>query len=179
MVDEGDRLEKLRSEVHRILADGGPFTDVAPRILRALCEGLGWDVGLAWRHDESAHKIHFVASWHDQSRPKTQLETLSEQSTFSPGVGLPGRVVSTREPCWITDVQRDRGFPRSPAAMEDDFHSAFGFPLLHGFTVLGVMEFFSRERRELDEDFLAVAGMLGPELGGVMAAEQNASPGLG
>jgi len=62
--------------------------------------------------------------------------------------------------------------------MEDDFHSAFGFPLLHGFTVLGVMEFFSQERRELDEDLLMVVATLGQELGAVMATEQNASPGL-
>jgi signal transduction protein with GAF and PtsI domain len=178
-MDEDHRFEKLNSEIRRILAEGGPFADAAPGILRAMCEGLGWDVGIAWSHDEQAHKIHFVASWHDRSGPKTQLETLSEQATFSPGVGLPGRVVSTRGPCWITDVQTDRGFPRSPAAMEDDFHSAFGFPLLHGFTVLGVMEFFSQERRELDEDLLMVVATLGPELGAVMATEQNASPGLG
>jgi signal transduction protein with GAF and PtsI domain len=178
-MDEGDRFGNLLSEVRRILADGGPFTEIAPRILRLLCESLGWDVGIAWRHDDSAHRIHFVASWHDRSGPMTRLETMSERSTFSPGVGLPGRVVSTREPCWITDVQKDRGFPRSPAAMEDDFHSAFGFPLLHGFTVLGVMEFFSQERRELDEDLLIVVATLGPELGAVMATEQNASPGLG
>jgi hypothetical protein len=176
---EGDRFEQLHSEVRRILDEGGPFADLAPRILRALCEGLGWNVGIAWRHDEGAHQIHFMAAWHDPTGPMSQLETMSEQSTFSPGVGLPGRVVSTRGPCWITDVQRDRGFPRSPAAMEDDLHSAFGFPLLHGFTVLGVMEFFSQERGELDEDVLGLFAALGPELGAAMATEQNASAGPG
>lgn len=155
------------------MAEGGPFADVAPRILRALCEGLGWDVGIVWTHDESASALHFVGSWHDPSGPKTQLETLSERSTLSAGVGLPGRIVSSREPCWITDVQTDRGFPRSPAAMEDGLHGAFGFPLLHDWKVIGVMEFFSQETRELDEALLVSVAHLGPELGAVMAMEHD------
>jgi signal transduction protein with GAF and PtsI domain len=172
--DEGDRFEEVHSEVRRILAEGGPFADVARKILRVLCEGLAWDVGIAWRHDESAHALHFVASWHDQSAPKTLLETLSERSTFSPGVGLPGRIISAQESCWITDVQTDRGFPRSPAAMEDGLHGAFGFPLLHDWKVVGVMEFFSQEARELDEELLVAIAPLGPELGGAMAMEREA-----
>ena len=171
-MDDGVRFEKLQSDVRQTLTDG-PFSNVAPRLLRALCEGLGWDVGIAWRHDESAHQIHFVASWHDQSRPKTQLEILSERKTFSPGVGLPGRVVSTGGPSWITDVQRDHGFPRSSAAMEDDFHTAFGFPLVRDRSVVGVMEFFSVENRELDEALLAAVATMGPEIGGAMAMERK------
>jgi hypothetical protein len=172
--DEGDRFEGIHTEVRRILAVGGPFADAAPKILRVLGEGLGWDVGIAWRHDESAHALHFVASWHDQSRPKTRLETLSERSTLSPGVGLPGRIVSAHEPSWITDVQTDRGFPRSPAAMEDGLHGAFGFPLIHEWSVVGVMEFFSQEPRDVDEALLVSLAPLGPELGGAMAMEREA-----
>jgi hypothetical protein len=171
MKDEGDRFEGVRSEVRRILAEGGPFADVAPRILRVLCEGLGWAVGIAWRHDESTHALHFVASWHDESGHKTQLETLSEGSTLTPGVGLPGRIVSSHEPHWIPDVQTDRGFPRSPAAIEDGLHGAFGFPLVHDWMVVGVMEFFSHEARELDEELLVSIAPLGPELGRAMATE--------
>ena len=174
MKDEGDRFEEVHSEVRRILAAGGPFADVARKILQVLCEGLAWDVGIAWRHDESAHDLHFVASWHDRSSPKTQLETLSERSTLTPGVGLPGRIVSSHEPQWIPDVQTDRGFPRSPAAMEDGLHGAFGFPLLHDWMVVGVMEFFSHEARELDEELLVSIAPLGPELGRAMAMEREA-----
>jgi len=174
MGEGSGRFLGIHSEVDLILAEGGTFDAAAPRVLRALCEGLRWDVGIAWRYDEPARSLRFVASWHDPSGPRTQLETLSEQSALSPGVGLPGRIVAAREPCWITDVQKDRGFPRSPAAMEDDLHGAFGFPLLHDWKVVGVMEFFAHERRELDEDLLVSIAQLGPELGGVMAMESGA-----
>jgi signal transduction protein with GAF and PtsI domain len=169
--DGADRFEGILSEVRRILSEGGRFTDAAPRILGMLSETLGWDVAIAWRQDEATRVLHFVASWHDPSGPRTQLETVSERSTLTPGVGLPGRIVAAREPCWITDVQTDRGFPRSPAAMEDGLHGGFGFPLLHNWKVVGVMEFFAHETRELDEDLLVSIAQLGPELGDVMAGE--------
>lgn len=171
MADQGDRFQEIHFEVDQILAQGGSFDAVAPMILRALCAGLGWDVGIAWRYDESARVLQLVASWHDPSGAMTQLEKLSERSTFSPGVGLPGRIMSAREPSWITDVQKDRGFPRSPAAMEDGLHSAFGFPLLHGRKAVGVVELFSREIRHRDEELMLSIARMGPQLGELIAGE--------
>ena len=177
MGDGGGRFQDIHSEVDLILAKGGPFDAAAPEILRALCDGLGWDVGIAWRYDEPASTLRFIASWHDPSGPMTQLETVSEGSTLSPGVGLPGRIVAAREPTWIKDVQKDRGFPRSPAAMEDDLHGAFGFPLLHGWRVVGIIELFSKDVRELDEDLLLSVAAMGPRLGELIAAETETEPG--
>ena len=173
MGGEGDRFTHVRSELDLILAKGGPLGTVAPRILRALCEGLGWGVAIAWRFDESDRVLRFVASWHDPSGPKTQLETISERSTMSPGVGLPGRILAAGEPTCIKDVQKDRGFPRSPAAMEDDLHGAFGFPLVHEWTVVGIIECFSKEVRERDEELLVAAAPMGLQLGALLAGESE------
>jgi signal transduction protein with GAF and PtsI domain len=99
----------------------------------------------------------------------TELERISARSTFSPGVGLPGRIVSSSEPSWIKDVQTDRGFPRSPAAMEDGLHGAFGFPLRHGWKVVGVIELFSKDTLERDEELLLFVAEIGPRLGEFLA----------
>jgi GAF domain-containing protein len=172
---ESDRqLSAIRSELDRILAEDGPFGEVAPRILRALCEGLGWDVGIMWDANESAHALRFVASWHDPSTPMTELERLSARSTFSPGVGLPGRILSAREASWIRDVQYDIGFPRAQAAMEDDVRSGFGFPLLHGRSLVGVIELFSRQTRKRDRKLLASMAPIGDEVGRIIEGEREA-----
>jgi GAF domain-containing protein len=167
--DAGDRFQDIHSELDLILAAGGPFDAAAPKVLRALCEGLGWDVGIAWRFDESDRALRFVASWHDPSSPTTQLEAVSEGSTLSPGVGLPGRIVAAGEPTWIKDVQKDRGFPRSPAAMEDGLHGAVGFPLIHDWRVVGIIELFSKEAMERDEELLISFAPMGRQLGGLLA----------
>jgi signal transduction protein with GAF and PtsI domain len=171
--DESDRLQEIQSDLHAILAEGGSFDSVVPRVLQAVCERLGWDVGIAWRFDHSSRTLRFVASWHDPSGPLTELERLSERSTVSPGVGLPGRVVAAGEPCWITDVQTDRGFPRSEAAMADGLHGAFGFPLLRVRTIVGIVEFFSKKPRELDEELLVAVAQLGPQLGALIGSENE------
>jgi hypothetical protein len=112
--EESDRaIDAIHSELDRFLAEDGPFGEVAPGILQALCVGLGWDVGIMWKADELANVLRFVESWHDPSIPSTQLERLSARSTFSPGIGLPGRMLSSREPAWIRDVQNNIGFPRA------------------------------------------------------------------
>jgi GAF domain-containing protein len=167
----GDRFQDIHSELDLILAEGGPFDTAAPKVLRALCEGLGWDVGIAWRFDESERALRFVASCHPPSTPMTQLEAVSERSTLSPGVGLPGRILAAGEPTWIKDVQKDRGFPRSPAATEDGLHGAFGFPLIHDWRVVGIIELFSKEARERDEELLTSFARIGPQLGRLLADE--------
>jgi signal transduction protein with GAF and PtsI domain len=166
--DERGRFQEIRSDLHAILTEGGSFDSVVPRVLQAVCERLGWDVGIAWTYDQSARALRFVASWHDPSGHMTELERISERSALSPGVGLPGRIVAAGEPCWITDVQKDRGFPRSQAAMADGLHGAFGFPLLRARTIVGIVEFFSRKPREFDEELLVAVAEFGPQLGALI-----------
>jgi GAF domain-containing protein len=170
---ESDRLAIIRPELDAIVASDGPFDDVAVRVLRTLCEGLGWDVGIVWKLDEAANVLRWVASWHDPTNPVTELERLSERSAFSPGVGLPGRVLSAQEPWWITDVQKASGFPRWRAAMEDGIHGAFGIPLLHGRKVVGIIELFSRETRDSDRGLLISVASVGVQLGSLMEGERQ------
>src|SRR5204862_6770503 len=90
---------------------------------------------------------------------------LSRTSAFAPGVGLPGRVWTTRQPAWIPDVAADPNFPRGDAAGREGLHAAFGFPITLGADVLGVMEFFSREIRPPDEALLSMFATIGHQIG--------------
>ena len=47
-------------------------------------------------------------------------------------------------------------------------HSAFGFPIVIGAYVLGVMEFFSSEIREPDAELLEMLGAIGSQIGQFM-----------
>jgi PAS domain S-box-containing protein len=59
----------------------------------------------------------------------------------------------------------DANFPRAPIAAREGLHGAFGFPVLLGEEVLGVMEFFSREIREPDEELLRLLTTVGAQIG--------------
>ena len=149
----------------RALVDATSIDDAAPKILEAICETLGWEHGALWEVDREAGALRCTHIWTEPGAHFPEFTALSRQSTFAHGVGLPGRVWSTREPAWIPDVVRDTNFPRAPVAARESLHAAFGFPILLHDDVVGVMEFFSREIRPPDEAFLAMLTSVGHQIG--------------
>ena len=81
------------------------------------------------------------------------------------GIGLPGRVWASRAPACIPDVVHDPIFLRARIAAREGLHAAFGFPILLGGEVLGVIEFFSHEIRQPDQDLLNMMATLGSQIG--------------
>jgi PAS domain S-box-containing protein len=151
--------------VTRVLAESATLDEAAPRILQAVCDSVGWDMGTLWIVDRSAQVLRCVDVWHRPEVAIADFETAIRGQTFSPGVGLPGRVWANRASAWIADVLQDDNFPRAAVAAQYDLHGAFAFPILSGNTVIGVIEFFSREIRKPDQDLLSMIGALGSQVG--------------
>src|SRR6267378_2660785 len=159
--------ERLRVQhtVAQILAEAATIEEATTRILRAMGECLGWDVGALWRVDREAEALRCVELWHKASIEVPEFERVSREFTFVPGLGLPGRVWSRQEPEYVPDVVPDENFPRDPVAEREGLHAAFGFPILLGDEVLGVIEFFSREIRQPDQELLNVLATIGSQIG--------------
>ena len=151
--------------VTQILAQAATLQEATAKILRAVCECLVWDVGALWSLDKEAGVLRCVEVWHKESIEVAEFEATSHATTFIPGIGLPGRVWFSREPMYIPDVVRDANFPRAPIAAREVLHAAFGFPILLGGEVLGVMEFFSYEIRQPDQDLLDMMATIGSQIG--------------
>ena len=159
--------ERLRVQhrVAQILAEAATIEEATPRILRAMGECLGWDVGVLWRVDQEAEALRCVELWHKTSIEVPEFERVSREFTFVPGLGLPGRVWSSLEAEYVPDVVPDENFPRGPIAEREGLHAAFGFPILLGGEALGVIEFFSREIRQPDQDLLDMLATVGSQIG--------------
>jgi PAS domain S-box-containing protein len=159
--------ERLRVQhtISQILAEAATIEEVTSKILRAMGEYLGWDVGALWRLDREADALRCVELWHKASIEVPEFERVSRDFTFVPGLGLPGRVWSSLEPKYIPDVVSDEKFPRGPTAQREGLHAAFAFPILLGGEVLGVIEFFSREIRQPDQELLKMLATIGSQIG--------------
>jgi PAS domain S-box-containing protein len=160
-----ERRHAARLAVTQALAESTTVSEVAQRILAALGTSLGYSVGAFWQADPQAQVLRRVEFWHQPSAPFTRFEAASRESTFSRGVGLPGRVWASGQPAWIPDVTKDDNFPRAAAAALEGLHGAFAFPVVLGHTVLGVVEFFCRQVREPDPDLLEIVGTVGSQTG--------------
>ena len=149
----------------RALLDASTFTDAAPQILSAVCRSHDWDHGAVWQIDRENRVLRCTDIWPTPSPSFPRFEAASRAATFVEGVGLPGRVWSLGKPTWISDVVQDANFPRAAIAAEEGLHAAVGFPVLIRDEVFGVLEFFSREVREPDEELLALLATVGSQIG--------------
>ena len=156
----------------RVLAEASTLAEATPRILQAICESLGWIHGAIWRLDETSEALRCVETWHPPSAEVPEFDAISRRSTFAPGVGLPGRVWAMAEPAWIPDVAQDGNFPRAPIAAREGLHAAFGFPIVIGNRVLGVLEFFSREIQTPDPELLRLMSAIGAQIGQFIERKQ-------
>jgi PAS domain S-box-containing protein len=161
---EQGRLAAQYAVTH-VLADSPNLTVAAPRMLRAICESLGWSVGAIWRVDPQDKILRCVETWHRPAAAVSEFDQLTRSRTFGPGVGLPGRVWSDGKPSWIEDVTRDDNFPRATVASQEGLHAAFGFPILLESDVLGVLEFFSEQIQQPDGRLLEMLGAIGSQIG--------------
>ena len=160
-----ERRRSAQYAVTLVLAEASTLGDAAPKILKAICESLDWQVGAVWSVDLTVKRLRCVELWHDPATQISAFETVSRDMTFAAGLGLPGRVWATHQPAWIPDVVRDANFPRAPAAAREGLHGAFGFPILSGEKVVGVLEFFSHEIRQPDPDLLQMFTAIGAQIG--------------
>ena len=148
-----------------ILADAATLAEALPQLLEAIGKSLDWSLAIRWSVDPKQNLLQCAETWLAPSGRGQALADRSRTMTFSPGVGLPGRVWTAGRSAWIVDVQRDSNFPRGPSAAQDGLHGAFGFPVVGPSGFLGVMEFFSPKFREPDQELLRMFEGVGRQIG--------------
>jgi PAS domain S-box-containing protein len=167
-IDNLKRAEQrlsIQYGVVRILTDSLTLAEAIPQILQLVCENLGWDLGTYWRLDATTKQLRCLDLWHLPGAELAEFEQATRQTNFPAGVGLPGRVWSSRESAWIADVAFDPNFPRTAIATRCGIHGAFAFPLQWTDEVIGVIEFFSRDIRPPELELLPVFSVLGSQIG--------------
>jgi PAS domain S-box-containing protein len=175
-----DVTERKREEVRlsaqyavtRVLAEAPTLASATPRILQAVCQSLDWSVGAIWRVDQNEDLLRCVETWHIPSAQLKEFDQSTHSLTFPRGIGLPGRVWSQTQPAWIEDVTQDANFPRASIAAKEGLHAAFGFPVLLGTEVVGVLEFFSDQIQKPDGRLLDMMSAIGSQIGQFMERKE-------
>ncbi|MCK6544305.1 GAF domain-containing protein [Myxococcota bacterium] len=155
--------------VARILAEAEGIADASPRILRAISESLGWDVGGLWIVDAATQRLRAIEGWVAPGIEAPEFLAMTAAMRPGPGEGLPGNAWKRRRPIWIENLAESGPiYLRAEVARRDGLHGAFAFPILLGAEVLGVMDFFSREVRTPDADVLEMLTTFGSQIGQFM-----------
>jgi PAS domain S-box-containing protein len=156
---------RLLFETACALAESSSLDEAAPKMLRAVCTALGWEYGGLWEVDVTRTVLRPVGMWPPGGGRFDAFAQASREMTFARWSGLPGRVWGSGQSAWISNVLTDSNFPRAPLAQRVGLHAALAVPIVSGGTVVGVMEFFSREIRQPDDDLLATLTRVGSQIG--------------
>ncbi|GEM_PF-2320416 len=160
-----ERRLHLQYRVSRVIGEASGLNVAAAQILEAICTEDGWDAGVLWLLDEPVNELHCVEIWHAADLHAREFRAVTAATRFRRGIGLPGRVLNDGAPVWILDVTQDINFPRGEVARSEGLCTAFACPIRVGNDVIGVIEFFSRIKRQPDADFLDLIGSFGAQIG--------------
>ena len=148
--------------------------DALQTCVSEVCRHFGWQAGHVYLlAEDGSEDLAPSAIWHLADPAKFgAFRAITMATRFAPGIGLPGRILVTREPIWITDVTQEPNFLRARASENIGIKGAFGFPVLVGSKVAAVLEFFTEDAIEPDPDALEVMAHIGKQIGQVIERAQ-------
>ena len=143
--------------------------------LDKICSYTGWPVGHVYLQSKNPEEgLNSVGYCHvDEDGRYATFREASVSRGYAQGVGLPGAVLKSGRPQWIVNLaDEDPLSGRTRAAVEAGLRSGFGFPMVVEDQVIGVLEFFSPQTVQPDEEFLTIMGHIGSQLGQVIRRQR-------
>lgn len=132
------------------------------KIVSVLGEGLDCQLGVLWIVNKQQAVIECHETW---VSPAADFTGCEKRPPLARGEGLPGQVWAAERSIWLADIRQENGTPRRGLPAHKSLRSAFAFPIKMRNEVLGVIECFSTEIRQADEDLAAMTEAIGGEIG--------------
>jgi diguanylate cyclase (GGDEF)-like protein/PAS domain S-box-containing protein len=169
-----EQRRDLENSVALLLAEAQSTEEAMPRVIRTLCESLGYVYGARWVVEGRERALRCAESWCVADPAVEEFRAMSSARVEIPGLpgGLNRRVWATSAPCWIADVAAEPTLRRREFALEAGLQNAFAFPILVGGEFYGVMEFFGRGVRARDERVIEISQSVALQIGQYIARKQ-------
>jgi PAS domain S-box-containing protein len=165
------REARLLFDVTSLAANTSSFEEALEACLKAICELTGWPVGHALLLKGGAlPTLQSASVWHEvEPGSSAELKGATSRLSFVRGEGLPGMILETGEPAWISNAETDPNFVRKGLG----FGAAFAFPIKSEGRIVAVLEFFSRNQAQPDADLMLTVRTLGEQVGRVLERKET------
>ena len=171
---EVERRLLLQYAVMRALTESIGTNEAYNKVLQAVCEVTGGELGMLWIYDIHTERLHVASIWQEHENVCGELAAASEKISLSPGEGLPGKVYKNNKPLWVSDVVKHPAFhsSRRDAAIKNGINTVLMFPIRKEGGVMGVVECFSEQSEEPVAALMDVLDALGNQIGGFIERKQ-------
>jgi two-component system, cell cycle sensor histidine kinase and response regulator CckA len=158
-----ERYLQAENAVSRLLGTCESLSEAIPRLLAAVGEGVGWNVGGYWTEEEPG-VLRCRVTWRSEAAFEP-FERASQELALAPGVGLAGRVWQSGEPAWVEDAGREPRLPRAEAAAKAGLHGAICLPVRRGNELVGAVEFFGHSIQRPEPTLIEMMATLSTQIG--------------
>jgi serine phosphatase RsbU (regulator of sigma subunit) len=159
------RRQAAQYAATKVLSEIDNVTEAIPKILKEICEALGWQWSAMWTIDIENQLLRCTGTWANDIRTMLEFSNATKHISFAKGNGLPGKVWETGKPSWIINVQTDPNFNRKIIAKKVGLCGAFFFPIRSAYDTLGVIEFLTNKEEEPDNSLLSMMNAIGSQIG--------------
>ncbi len=154
--------QTVRNRITAVVGDTPDLNQAIRSSLRRVRDFIGFTLGQVYLvSDDSSAEL----AWAVSEGPEDEFTALSRHFRFPPGVGMVGRVLASEQPVHIPDIRNTGHFRPDSAAVRRGYRSAVAVPVISQGRVVGALEFFSREPRDLTDEELRYLCAAGEELG--------------
>ncbi|WP_293128232.1 adenylate/guanylate cyclase domain-containing protein [Microcoleus sp. bin38.metabat.b11b12b14.051] len=164
---------RLLLEATQAISKSENFESAIDVILGLICQTIEWNLGEAWIPN-SEGVLRCATGRYVSDSSFAQFRKTSWQLTFSPGVGLPGRIWQSQHSEWIEDVSHapEEVFLRSEIAVNVGLKAAFGVPILAESQVLAILIFYREKVLECQPRLLELVSAVATQLGSLIQRKQ-------
>lgn len=165
---QAEQEMNLLQTLTQAINETGDLDEALSVMLKKVIEATGWLLGSSWLPGSDGKHLVCGPVWFGDGEGLAEFVDVSRSFTFLPGIGLPGRVWSSKQPIWIKDVTLDDNFPRASHARKAGLKAAMGFPIFINDEIVAVVDFSTSEGREKDERLVKLVSAVTSQLGSVL-----------
>ncbi len=152
LVAEKTRQLETEKELYKVLLSSIQIKDLTElelnislkSLLKNICVATDWNVGQFYFVAKSGEKLLPQNIWYSTDDSKfEELISISNQSNFEKGQGLPGRVWESKKSLWTENVLMEPHYIRAKIIKNLNFKTVFIVPILREGEVFSVIELYS------------------------------------
>ena len=163
-----ENAQRAQLVVAQRLVDSTTIDEAGPKLLDALGSTMGWDAATIWRVDGAGEALRFDTFWSVPTADPgltADLEHSLRAAAFGRGDGWAGLAWETAEPVCEENGPSVDLCPGAAALRRASLHRAVAIPIVGSDGVLGVLEFFNRFQRPIDDGSLRTLTIASAQLG--------------
>ncbi|MGZ4236629.1 MAG: sensor domain-containing protein [Solirubrobacteraceae bacterium] len=163
-----ENAQRAQLVVAQRLVDSTTIDEAGPKLLDALGSTMGWDAATIWRVDGASEVLRFDTFWSVPTADPAltaELEHSLRSATFGRGDGWAGLAWQTGEPVCEENGPPVDLCPGAAALRRASLYRAVAIPIVGSDGVLGVLEFFNRIHRPIDDGSLRTLTIASAQLG--------------